>query len=271
MVQQKTRSVAQQAHGRGLGRAWWLSALLPALLAACAPGNSGAPTSAGASRGAFLAYEHDVRVELGGKELAGRLAEARQACEEQRLGTCEVLEVDQTGGRSPSARLTVRIVPEGVEPLIAVAGRDARIGSRNTRAEDLAEAVRDNAQLQARLEGEQARLQEFQQRRDLSVADMIALSQQMAQVEAQLQGAAQVAAQQRRRIDTQRLTLRFQATGGVGGGEIGRALDDFVGTVATGTGWTIRAFAFLLPLAALLSVALWIFRRLRQRPKPPRP
>ncbi|MBD9368974.1 DUF4349 domain-containing protein [Xanthomonas sp. XNM01] len=243
-------------------------AALLALLAGCAPGPGSGVASAGAggaSRGAFLAYEHDVRIELEAQAIPARLAAARQACEQGSHGPCEVLQVEQAGGDHPSALLTVRIVPDGVEPLIALAGEDARIGSRNTQAEDLAAAVHDTARLQARLQREQARLQEFQQRRDLSVADMIALSQQLAQVEAQLEEAAQVSAQQQRRIDTQKLTLRFRVPERVGGGEIGQAVRDFIGTLAIGTAWTIRAVAFVLPLAGLVVAALWLRRRLRRR------
>jgi hypothetical protein len=160
----------------------------------------------------------------------------------------------------------VRIVPEGVEPFIAQVAKGADIGSRNTRAEDLARAVGDNHLLQDRLGRERERLLEFQQRRDLAVADMIALSQQLAQVEAQLQAAQQEGAQHRHRIDTQRVTLGFVPPGGQSGrGEIRQALRDFTATLSTGTAWTIRAVAFLIPVGLVLWVLISLVRRWRRR------
>ncbi|WP_246194148.1 DUF4349 domain-containing protein [Pseudoxanthomonas jiangsuensis] len=248
-----------------------LALVAAAFLAGCANkesmGFAAADAAAGAPQGRFLAYEHQVTVALDVEALAGRLAEVQSACQTARFGECEVLEVAQHGGDHPSARLVVRNVPAGVGPMVGAASQGGRGGSRSTHAEDLAQAVADNAQAQDRLRREQARLEEFQSRRDLAVADMIALSQQLAQVEAQLQAAAQEAAQQQRRIQTQKLTLEFQPPDlQSGSGEIGQAVRDFVSILATGTAWTIRAVAFLIPLAVVVAVlvAVWRWRKRRR-------
>ena len=219
---------------------------------------------------AMLAYEHSASVQIPADRIAGRQQAVQAACNEARFGACVVLNVHQQGGDWPSASVTVRIVPEGVEPMIALAGEDARLGSRSTRAEDLAVAVRDNAQVQDRLRREMERLQEFQQRPDLAVADMIALSERIASAEAQLESAAQQEAQYRRRIDTQLLTLDFRPPGGEAGrSEIGQALREVGATLSLGTAWTIRAVAFLAPLVLVLAVLVAIIRRVRRRRRAP--
>lgn len=246
-------------------------AMLALLLAAgCARQEStGVAAAAPAVRnpdGAMLAYEHDLEILLEEQAIPARLKASQQACASGRFGDCSVLEVSQQGGDHPRASLTVRIAPAGVEPFIAQAAQGADIGSRNTRAEDLARAVGDNHLLQDRLGRERERLIEFQQRRDLAVADMIALSQQLAQVEAQLQAAQQEGAQHRHRIDTQRVTLGFVPPGGQSGrGEIRQALRDFTATLSTGTAWTIRAVAFLIPVGLVLWVLIGLVRRWRRR------
>lgn len=150
--------------------------------------------------------------------------------------------------------------------MIALAGTGADIGSRSTRAEDLAVAVRDNDRQRDRLRRELERLQEFQQRRDLAVADMIALAGRIAETEAHQQAAEQEAAQHRRRIDTQLLTLSFTPPGGQSGrSEIGRAMRDFGATLAMGTAWTIRALALLIPIGLLVAVLLAAVRAWRRR------
>ncbi|MCA1715211.1 MAG: DUF4349 domain-containing protein, partial [Gammaproteobacteria bacterium] len=74
-----------------------------------------------APQGALLAYEHEIAIELAAGVIPARLAEAQAACSAQTFGDCGVLNVQQQGGEHPSAGLTVRIAPAGVEPLIALA------------------------------------------------------------------------------------------------------------------------------------------------------
>lgn len=215
---------------------------------------------------AMLAYEHHAGIQLPADRIPDRLQEVQAACAESRFGACVVLNVNQQGGDRPSASATLRIVPDGVEPMIALAGEDARLGSRSTHAEDLAVAVRDNAQVQDRLRREMERLQQFQQRPDLAVSDMISLSERIASVEAQLESAAQRDAQYRRRIDTQLLTLDFQPPGvQTSRSEVGQALRDVVSLFSLGTAWTIRTVALLTPVVLLLLAFVAVVRRIRRR------
>lgn len=265
----------RQARGIIPGR--WIpiaGLVLATALVGCAGGKraggvaayAGDKAEAATAEGSYLAYEHDVGIVLAAAEIPARLQAAQADCRRKAYGACEVLQVSQQGGDYPSASLTVRIVPAGVEPMIAAASKGGEVGSRSTHAEDLAQVVRDNTVLRDRLQKERERLQEFQQRRDLSVADMIALSQQLSQVEAQLQAAEQEAAQHRRRIDTQKLTLNFQPPEGQSGrSEIRQALRDFFATLAMGAAWTIRAVAFLIPLLLVLAVSWAGWRRWRRR------
>ncbi len=262
------------------GRMRWAAVLLAGTLAACSqPGpaersgfavaSGAASAPAGDGSGAadnFLAYEHSAVIQLAAAEIPARVREAQAACGEGRFGQCVVLNVQQEGGDSPQATLGMRIVPAGVEPMLAQASKGSEIGSRSTRAEDLAVVVRDSDMAQARLRSERERLQEFQARRDLAVADMIALSRQLAEVESQLEAAEQQGAQHRRRIDTQLLTLHFRPTAAQeSGNEVLKALKESGSILAHGIAWTIRALAFLLPLLVLVTVAVVMVRRWRRR------
>lgn len=228
-----------------------------------AAGGAGGDASAAQS---FLAYEHHVGVRLAAADIEPRLKAARAACEQARFGECVVLTVQQQGGERPSASLGMRIAPAGVEPMIALASEGADVGHRSTRAEDLAVVVRDNDLAQARLRKERERLQEFHARRDLSVADMIALSQRLAETDAQLEAAENAGATHRRRIDTQLLTLNFQPPSGQANrNDILVALRESGGILASGVAWTIRGLAFLLPLLLLAGGAFMLIRRWRRR------
>lgn len=263
----------RRAHLRWIG----VCVLAGALTTACSNPNayadgmrySGEDAAQAEGGDALLAYEHSVGVQLDGALIVPRLQAIQAACRDARFGACTLIEAQQSAGDRPSARAVLRMAPAGIEPMIALAGEGGEAGERSTRAEDLAVVVRDNTTEQDRLTKEMARLQAFEARRDLSVADMIALSERIAATEAQIEAARRDGAQHRRRIDTQLLTVQLRARDGEQGrSEIGAAFREFGGTLATGTAWTIRASAFLLPLAvvgfALFAVARALWRRRRR-------
>jgi len=220
--------------------------------------------------GAFLAYEHTLQLRLPGEQIAPRLKAVAQACQGGRFGDCAVLQLSQSGGDTASGAIEVRIAPQGVEPIIALASEQGEVTRRDTRAEDLAQQVADTRLTQARLKNEHARLGEYQQRRDLAVADLLTLSQRLAEIEAGLQQADRDAAQQHRRIDTQKVTIQLESTSSQRNrSEIGRALGEFGDIFTTSLAYLIRIFAGLLPLLLVGGALLWgglkLWRRRRRR------
>lgn len=241
------------------------------LAASPAPPAPPAPMAAvRAPEGTFLAYEHQAEVRVPGARIPGHIAAVRDACQQARFGDCAILEISQRGEPYPGGTISLRTAPAGVEPLLKLAGEGGEIASRSTSAEDLAQQVADNRLTQARLENEHARLLEYQRRGDLKVADLLTISQRLADIEASLQVARQDAAQQRRRIDTQRLTLRFEPVRQEHSrSQIGQALADTGNIFATSVAMLIRVLAGLLPLllvgAAGLAAVAWLWRRRRRR------
>lgn len=232
-----------------------------------APPPPGAPVSA--PEGTFLAYEHQARVRLPGAQIPAHIAAVRDACQQARFGDCAILDISQRGEPFPGGQIILRTAPAGVEALLRLAGEGGEIASRSTRAEDLAQQVADNRLTQARLENEHARLLEYQRRPDLKVADLLTISQRLADIEGSLQFARQEAAQQRHRIDTQRLTIDFEAVRAERSrSEIGKALADTGGIFSASLAMVIRVAAGLLPVAILAGVALgllrWWWRRRRR-------
>ena len=210
---------------------------------------------------AMLAYEHEVEIRLDADKIAPKVKAAKQACETGQFGACLVLGVSQSGGRYPRASLRVRAEPKAIEPLIAGAGGD--IGDRSTRAEDLAVAVRDNTLLRSRLSKQHARLLEFQGRSDLKVADVIALSEQLSKVEAELEAAEREGAIHKRRIETQLLNIAFSPhVSEAGRSEVAIAFGDTGRVMASSTAGVIRVVAGLLPVLLALALAIWVLKRL---------
>jgi hypothetical protein len=249
-------------------------ALFALVLAVCGCGKQARESGAGApaamlaisAPGAALAYEHDVDIALPGQDIQARVDAVQASCLSGKFGACNVLGMRREGGDRPMGRIELRIVPKGVEPIIAQAAQGADIGSRNTRADDLAERVARNDLTRSRLTKEHQRLLEFQERKDLAVTDLIALSKQLSEIEAGMEATEREAAQHARRIDTQLVTLTFRPPGGQQGrGEITESVRDFGTVLAASIAWMIRALAALLPVAVVLWVVVFLWRRRRRR------
>jgi len=239
--------------------------------AAAVPGVANKP-------GSFLAYEHEVSIRLPATAIAAHVAAVRDACMSERFGECSVLSEEQGAGEWPSGSLKIRAIPQAIQPLVKLGSEGGEISQRSTHAEDLADAVKDNGLRRLRLQTQHQKLSEILERRDLKVEDMISLTQQLAELETELQGAEQEAAQQQRRIQTNLLTLNFssesvtvessqirQAIRGLGG-----IWDSSIATLITVVG-ALLPFAVFAGLVWLLVRSLLRMRRSRQGsgPNPP--
>ena len=232
-------------------------------LSACSPGdhNSSAVALGGAQgkAGAQLAYEHELSLSLPAAQIGPRLAQTREACEKAQFGPCNILRLEQGKYR---AQVTLRIVPDGVEPIVQQASQGAELGERITSAEDLADAVADVQRQQQRLKAQQQRLDELAARKDISVSDLIALSREQAGIENDLQALAQTAAGQQRRLDTNLLTLKFLPSDGVQReSSLKRAFSNLLDNLADGTAEALEKGSYVLPFVILAFplVLLWVW------------
>ena len=242
-------------------------------LSGCSPsGESRAPGGAAlmgetAQQGVYLAYEHSVGIRLPADQLQSRLGAVREACADQRFGACDLLAIEQNQGQYQAASISVRIVPAGVEKMVAFAGEGGELQHRHTRAEDLAQAVSDTAQQRQRLERQRQTLLQYQARGDLAVSDMLALARELADVEVQLASNAQDAAQQQRRLTTNLLTLSFSTEGEPTSrlARIGEAASGMLDNATEGTTEAIRLLGYGIPFVIILfPLALlvrWLWRK----------
>lgn len=223
------------------------------------------PVQAAANDGeaSMLAYEHEVEVRLDADRIEPTLDAVRNACESKRFGACQILSAERRGGRNAHGSLRMRAEPRAIEPLISSGGKGGEVVARDTTAEDLAVAVRDNTLLRDRLRKQHARLLEFQDRKDLKVDDVIALSEQLSRVEAELEAAERDAASHRRRLETQLLTIRFSPHATQEGrSEVAEAFADTGRVMATSTAVVVRVIAALIPVLIALVVGIWLLRRM---------
>lgn len=225
------------------------------------------PVAGGVNRnGSLLAYEHHVQLRLPADKIAGNLAKVREACMGQGLGQCNVLNENLSAGESPSGSLQVRAEPKAVPALVKLAAVGGEISQRSTTAEDLADAVRDNGLRTTRLKLQHQKLSEIVARRDIKVEDLIALTDRLSQLETELQFAEQEAAQQKRRIQTNLLTLSFNSSNiTVQSSEIGQSIRGLGGMLDSSTAAIITLLGALLPVVLLAGVAWFVIRRVRRK------
>ncbi|PZO10190.1 MAG: DUF4349 domain-containing protein [Lysobacteraceae bacterium] len=218
------------------------------------------------AQGSFLAYSHDATVRMAGPDIAARVSAVRTACMDGRHGQCTVLGEQQGSGQWPSGQLLLRAEPKAIEPLVAMAAQGGELSQRGTQAEDLADAVRDNGLRQQRLRTQHDRLSEFLARRDIKADDLIALSNQLAQIETELQASEQEAAQQQRRIHTNLLTLRFESSQvTVASSRLGEALRDSLSVLDSSVAVLVTVILAVLPFALLAGALFWIIKALLRR------
>lgn len=246
---------------------WLLVAVMALAAAACSRKQEVAPSPVigeTARSGAKLAYEHRLNIGMAQDAIGPRMAEVRQACESAQFGACNVLAIEQG---SSGGTLDLRVVPAGVEPLTRMASRDGHVAQRQTRAEDLADAVDDTARQRQELDAYAQQMDQLAQRKDLSATDVIALAHERAQIQVKRTQLDNLAAQQQRRLDTNRLTLIFSDT--ERGGGWGMAWNDWVDRLHEGVSDTLYVVAYGLPFLLLaFPLALlwrWIWRKATRR------
>lgn len=265
-------------------RKWMVPLLLLALMGCSQKGEdvSGTAVSGGgdvqgerAKAGAFLAYEHYVTLQLLDQAAVNkRLADTREACTSGRFGACDLLVIQQGDNSYNAGSLHVRIVPEGVEQLVALAGDGGKLVSRSTQAEDLAQAVSDNQQVRERLQRQYKTLEQFQDRKDLSVSDMLALAREIAEVQVQLDATSQEASQQQRRINTNLLRLTFRTEAQRPGrlDRIGKAFSELLDNITDGAAKALEMIGygtpFVIVLFPLALLARWLWRKTGKRSQP---
>lgn len=228
---------------------------------------SGAPraeiTGETAKPGALLAYEHHIWFRVAPDSMTRRISAVQAACNEERFGACSVLGIDASTGDDASATIKVRLVPTGVEKLVALAAEGDTASKRQTQADDLADAVADVASQQDLLSRQRETLLGYVQRKDIAVADMIAVSQQLANIESMLHGLAQQSTDQRRRIETNLLTIDLHSnisSRAVSDFSFGDAWWTFVDSLAEGATAAAEYAGFLLPLILLAFPAALLWR-----------
>lgn len=226
-------------------------------------GEQGSPESS-------LAYEHTVSIALSASQIGARMAAVRDSCVEATFAECSLLRFEETAGDFPSGLLTVRLAPDGVEPIVALAATDGAISSHVTRAEDLSKPSADMAREREQLEAQRTIIRDFQSRKDLSAADMIAIAQELSSIESRLADVERDQATLERRVETNLLTIRYTSRTEEGSwarirSAVGESVNSFVNGTVEAIGMAAFGIPFILVAFPLALLWRWMWRRATSR------
>jgi hypothetical protein len=227
-------------------------------------------TSGVAARsGSNLAYEIDLQITLPAALIAPRLESLRKACEAQAAAqSCSLLSIEQQQGQGD---IQMRAAPAAIESLTSAAVENGTVAERKIKAEDLTQALDDNALNSESLTLQHEKFKALLARSDLAVSDAITLARELSSLEASAQTSTRERSVLLRRVETNLLQIRFTSPQNEGPApgfwhNFGAAFSGFDATLAEALSEIIIVLVYILPLIfAMFPVALvwrWLWRKL---------
>ena len=147
--------------------------------------------------------------------------------------------------------------------MVEISARGGRIVSRNTHAEDLAEPIGDADRQLSLLSSHRDRLDEFLQRKDLKVEQVIELSKEVSSTQTQIDALRTQRANLQRRVDTELLTVELSPPVGTEAARrspIADAARSFGSDFREAIAQVIRFIAFLLPWLVIIVPGIVLLR-----------
>lgn len=224
-----------------------------------------------------LAFSYSTTIEAPNGRVAGLMRRHEQACAQAGPTQCQVIGSNSSTDRETDAvraELTLRARPEWLTRFRAGLDGDARgaggrvLGSQAT-SEDLTRSIVDaEAYLRAKTTLRD-RMQQLLETRNAPLAELLALEQQLAQVQGEIDAATSNLQVMRTRVATSSLTLTYQSTtSAVGGGTwqpVGDAADNFFRVTAWAVAAVMMLAAAALPFVLVVVPAVWFGLRARRR------
>jgi len=221
--------------------------------------------SAGAkqkTRGEYLAYEHRITVSLPGDSVGKAFDEVISFCTRDTVNKCTILHSTLNAGNYvSSSNIQVRIVPGGVDALLATASKQGEVIKRSTDVEDLQETiVNGNKRLEMLLKY-QSRLTALEKKSHNDVESLIKIAQELSQVQSDIEYAQGEKNKLLQRTQMDVVYISFHALSYTSfWGPISDALSDFGENLSEGISLVVVAIAYLFPRVILIGFLLYITR-----------
>lgn len=134
----------------------------------------------------YLAYTHNLIVELDVDKLASAHKAVTDACDSDEQFGCAILNDDYRSGAYSSGRIQLRVKPVGVAHFLNLASQDGVVASQSRAAEDLAASILDNARRIEHLERFEKKLIALESRSDADIDSLLKVASQLSETQTQL-------------------------------------------------------------------------------------
>ncbi|MGC1415543.1 MAG: DUF4349 domain-containing protein [Candidatus Acidiferrum sp.] len=230
--------------------------------------------SAGASE-SFIAERHKLEVVTPEQNLQKSWEATIAFCKTVR---CEVLTstiTTPTGGAVPSGSITMRVVPDDLQTLLAKIQTLGQIGTHTTEREDVTNQVIDTEAKLKNLTAFRDSLREMLKKPSATVQDLVAIQQQLADTQAELDSQTtqrKILANETEKIAVS-ISFHAAAAGAARGAfsQVRDAILDSGSVLADSLASLITFIVALIPWLILIVPGVWLlgkaWRRLRRNPK----
>jgi hypothetical protein len=218
----------------------------------------------------YLAYEHSITVDVKEENLSGAFKATLDACLDDKDNNCTILDSRISTGTYPFGNIRLRIKPQGVKGIIAIASGKGKLVEQSTHVEDLAKPVLDNIQRLKMLESHRDNLLALQRKTKADVDSLIKISSELSRVLSELEQAKGEEAFLSQRINMEVVNIHYQVRLNRSFWKpISDSLSGFSNNLSDGISGTIVAVAYLLPGAILFvfvfSGVRFVWRRRRRK------
>jgi len=216
----------------------------------------------------FLAYEHFVSIDTTEEDLAHAYKKTIAACVSDKENNCTILDSNISSGTYVSARIKLRINPNGVKGIIESATGKGSVINESTHVEDLAQPIIDSEKRLKMLESHRDRLLALQEKAVNDIESLIKISEELSKVQAELEGAKGQNAHLLQRINMDIVNLNFVVEANRSFWKpISQSFSRFSTRLSDGISDSIQGVAYLLPWSIVVIMALFFFRFLWRRGK----
>lgn len=226
----------------------------------------------------LLAYRYHFSFAVPAKNLEAVSQKAIDTCTLAGVDKCRVVtsSLNQYSDDNISANIELRVEPEWFEAYKKSLASDSetaggKLTGSTVNAEDLTIAISDSGAKLNALKTLRTRLLGLLETKGSELKDLIAVERELARVQGQIEGSTARLRILRTRVSMSQVHINYETKAVAASRSsftpIKHALNDFIGTVASGFAGVIRFTAFILPWLLVGIPLLWGVRRLWRRQK----
>lgn len=218
----------------------------------------------------YMAYEHNLAVELDKSLIAEVHTSIVHQCEADTKYSCVVLNSNLVSGDYQSSNISLRLKSKGVVHFSKLAVQKGEVSSRSTKAQDLSDSIRDNAKRTEMATNYRDKLLLLEAKESDDIDAMVKIASELSKVQSELEFAQGERAKLFKKVETELLTINISSPRLTGfWGPIGDSLVSFKDDLAYGISDVISSSTSIIPwlifLIILFLITRFIFRLVKAK------